>query len=599
MKKRVAAPKRKKIASEPGQTESGDVNVSVAGQAVYTSSVDVTVASPSGTGSEITMELPPVSEEKNEQQPSHENIPDVSQPVPSPSVAELALAEALAEAISSEGPGPAEPVITFGETSDETEQYAPPMKRQCIPDEEVQDASTVPQQQVEHIQPIGAGETNDTNENASPVNHVPATATHMEEDSTATQEDASGTVITTPINDYIELQTRNDIVFLVVGDTHYMASRQQETDVMSKNVLAAIDKLLDVLDAVVLLGDILDRFHWKNLKDATNWMWQIRKRKTLYTLVGNHDRPDHSHFLTPDHPFTAMMHWENTHIVWKAEHFTLHGMGFFMIPYVPDGRFMEAISTIPNYEHLLEEAYGIFAHQTFYKAKMNNITSSTGDRWDISAPVVISGHIHEYAWLQANVLYTGSAYQIKHGEPENNAILIARFRQPTAPTLSPFQVRIKIHVHTSPAAATHKHAQMWQFQRVSIHVPVKRTEMLDLGSLDKYKCNVGDDVAMLRLVLRATRPEIMAARASTALKLLIRNPKVVIKYDIVDSGPHPSGAGVGTPRVIDSFLVRLKKLSVAKGFDNAYKKVFGLDETGRGQEKGVLNTGEHDDEEEN
>jgi predicted phosphodiesterase len=386
---------------------------------------------------------------------------------------------------------------------------------------------------------------------------------------------------------------RNDITFLIIGDTHFMASRSQETDIMSRNVLAVIRKLNTDIDHVILLGDVIDRLHWKSLKEATDWMWEIHVLKPMTVLVGNHEKPDHSHFQTEAHPYSAMMHWPQTNVIWTATHVVLNGMGFFMMPYVPDGRFREALETVPNCDALLADCHGIFAHQTFYRAKMNGITSSTGDRWDLSAPVIISGHIHEYAWVQANILYTGSAYQIKHGEPENNAVLLARFRHPAAPTLNPCQVRIKIHVHTSPNDATHKNAQLWQFQRIGIHVPVKRTEYVDIVNLADYKIKAGDDVSILRVIIRATKGELLVARnTSTFLKTLIRHPKVLVKYEITIPPPVVGSTSIevleARRQIPPSFASRMKQLSISRNFERAYARCFGLDDDTTHQESADL-----------
>ncbi len=63
-----------------------------------------------------------------------------------------------------------------------------------------------------------------------------------------------------------------------------------------------------------------------------------------------------------------------------------------MVPYVPPGRFVEALNIIDN--EWWKNVNCIFAHQEFYGCKMGAIESIEGDKWDHSFPLVISGHIH-------------------------------------------------------------------------------------------------------------------------------------------------------------------------------------------------------------
>jgi len=75
-----------------------------------------------------------------------------------------------------------------------------------------------------------------------------------------------------------------------------------------------------------------------------------------------------------------------------------------------------------------EDASCIFAHQEFYGCKMGAITSIEGDRWPLTYPHVISGHIHSRQIIQDNIYYTGSAMQHAFGESEKNIIAYLTFQ---------------------------------------------------------------------------------------------------------------------------------------------------------------------------
>jgi DNA repair exonuclease SbcCD nuclease subunit len=83
---------------------------------------------------------------------------------------------------------------------------------------------------------------------------------------------------------------------------------------------------------------------------------------------------------------------------------------FCFIPFVPNGRFEEALNSSGECWDICD---CIFAHQEFEGCKMGAFTSECGDLWDEEYPMVISGHIHEHQCPSTNIFYTGSALQ--HG----------------------------------------------------------------------------------------------------------------------------------------------------------------------------------------
>ena len=58
---------------------------------------------------------------------------------------------------------------------------------------------------------------------------------------------------------------------------------------------------------------------------------------------------------------------------------------------------------------------------------MGAIISVEGDKWPLTNPHVISGHIHSRQIPQSNIYYTGSAMQHAFGESEKNIIACLTF----------------------------------------------------------------------------------------------------------------------------------------------------------------------------
>ena len=76
---------------------------------------------------------------------------------------------------------------------------------------------------------------------------------------------------------------------------------------------------------------------------------------------------------------------------------------FLFVPYVPPGRFVEALETYKNINW--KDVDCIFAHQEFYGCKMGAILSEEGDKWESKWPLVVSGHIHSRQWINKNIYY--------------------------------------------------------------------------------------------------------------------------------------------------------------------------------------------------
>lgn len=200
----------------------------------------------------------------------------------------------------------------------------------------------------------------------------------------------------------------------VFGDPHFKVNNVNDTDEMCKRIHHLINLVKP--DLVVCLGDVLDRheqIHVSPLKRATEFFIELSQKYKLYVLIGNHDRPNNSNFLTGEHPFVGLKNNTNIVICDTVKRLTLpNKKDIVFVPYVSPGRFQEALDTSKGNPIQL-----IFAHQEFKGAKYGPGGSVVGDMYPLDGPFVISGHIHEYDLLQKNLLYLGTPIQHSINDP--------------------------------------------------------------------------------------------------------------------------------------------------------------------------------------
>lgn len=166
---------------------------------------------------------------------------------------------------------------------------------------------------------------------------------------------------------------------LVVGDPHYKRTNQEETDLLESEV----DRLIPLVDEVVILGDVLDRFSLRPLCRVKAWFVALSSKIPTTVLIGNHEREDNTDYLSNIHPYVGM---DRSNLTIVAT--PLRRANVLYVPYVPPGRFKEAISTCVPAEELKDLSL-IFAHQSIVGCS----DPKSLDVWDSNVKV-ISGHIH-------------------------------------------------------------------------------------------------------------------------------------------------------------------------------------------------------------
>lgn len=204
--------------------------------------------------------------------------------------------------------------------------------------------------------------------------------------------------------------------FLCIGDPHFRTEELDELDSYIEQICKIIDE--NDLDFVVMLGDLLhdhEKINTLALNKACRFVSELCKRIETYLLVGNHDMINASQFLSENHWMNPLKSFPRVTVVDKLVSYE----SFLFLPFVPNGRFLEALGDTD-----LSSIKCIFAHQEFKGCKMGSIISETGDEWDLKYPTVITGHIHDKQQPQPNIIYVGSSRQHSFAEKADKSVSI-------------------------------------------------------------------------------------------------------------------------------------------------------------------------------
>lgn len=212
---------------------------------------------------------------------------------------------------------------------------------------------------------------------------------------------------------------------LVIGDPHFKVNNVKETDGMENAIINIAQKYK--LDFIVVLGDVLDRhenIHVSPLTRATRFLARLMSIAPTYVLIGNHDLKNNRQFLSDEHPFNGLKYWgDRMTVVDTTISKTINNLLFTFVPYVPPGRFIEALDFSNNWK----ESICIFGHQELKGVKMGPLISTEGDDWCLSYPFTVHGHVHDYQEPQSNVLYTGTPIQHAYGDRHDKTISYFEF----------------------------------------------------------------------------------------------------------------------------------------------------------------------------
>jgi len=214
---------------------------------------------------------------------------------------------------------------------------------------------------------------------------------------------------------------------LVIGDPHFTSRNVDTSDLMISKIDVLITKRN--FKFVVVLGDVLhthEKLHTIALNKALTFFKMLASRCKTFVLVGNHDLINNSQFLPSNHWMNSVKRWtEDITIVDRVVTTCIGEYKFTRLPYVPPGRFTEALNTNVKWV----DSDTIFAHQEFKGCRMQRIISKDGDTWSDSLPFVVSGHIHGNQMVGRNVYYSGTPYQTRFGESTDKCVSVLTYKK--------------------------------------------------------------------------------------------------------------------------------------------------------------------------
>ncbi len=247
-----------------------------------------------------------------------------------------------------------------------------------------------------------------------------------------------------------------ELNILALGDSHFQTNNIQDVDIYLSKLKTFLDENKDKIDLIISMGDVLhdhSRLHVTPLNKAIEYFKLLSSYKFTYCIIGNHDMLSENVFLTPDHWLNCVKGYPNLEVVDKVLLREHKGYKIVLSCYVKDGRFIEALNTLENWQ----EANAIFGHITIKGAKMGSIICKDADYWDPSFPMLISGHIHKSQWLAENMYYTGSIFQVAIDEDPKKHIVMVKIKD-------------KVNI-----------------QEIDLHLPKKVRIYLDISEIEEFE----------------------------------------------------------------------------------------------------------------
>lgn len=332
------------------------------------------------------------------------------------------------------------------------------------------------------------------------------------------------------------------VTALVIGDPHFKVSNVRDTDAMAESIiLQAQTKQPDI---IVVLGDTLDRhetIHVSPLTRSIKFLAQLMIIAPTFLLIGNHDLKNNRQFLSDEHPFYALKFWGPRLTVVDTTIITqIKGLSFVLVPYVPPGRFVEALDTITGWS----DATCIFAHQEFKGVQMGAIISVDGDEWPLTFPYVVTGHIHDYQELQSNILYTGTPIQHAFGDRHDKTISFLTFRSP----------------------------QDRDHERIDLGLPRKHIVRITCAEVSTY---VPQPNYELKIIIRGTSGEIKAIMKHPNIDIWKRAGYRIVYKDIPTDKLESENKPILSKAPLRFSSVLYNSISDNPRLDNLYTKIFG------------------------
>lgn len=236
--------------------------------------------------------------------------------------------------------------------------------------------------------------------------------------------------------------SNQQLTVLALGDLHITLKSLKEVDIYFGKLKVFLDT--NKVDIICVLGDLLDsheRLHCSCLNKALEYARLVSSYTVCYFIVGNHDMVNQSAFLDSEHWMGCMKEWKNVKIVDNVLIEVLKGNKIVFCPYVPDGKFIEALNTRKGE---WEDAKCIFSHVTIRNVNMGNMIAQDADKWDETFPMLVTGHIHLPQRLQNNCYYAGSIMQVAVNESEDKSIALVKINDGNLPQIEEIKLNLPV-----------------------------------------------------------------------------------------------------------------------------------------------------------
>ncbi len=340
----------------------------------------------------------------------------------------------------------------------------------------------------------------------------------------------------------------HSLKILAIGDQHFKVNNLRQVDEFLNKLRLWLTENTDQYDIIVSGGDLLDtmeRLHIAPLNKAVEYLDLLREFAPTYVLVGNHDAVNNQIYLTDQHWLNAIKRWkEDDTCHWievidrvQIRDFKLRSRNnndnddeeeqqeevnsddntkvakIVLAPYVPDGRFVEALGTVQSTTvQRWRDCHCVFGHQLIDGVKMGAIVAQDVEPWDDTYPMLIAFHVHDKQWIKPNVYYTGSAMQHAFNENAEKTLAVITFtplsedatNQYRPHTLTVHDVML-VHIHEISLGLTKKKI---------LHIDADDIGTFDLDTLDT-------DHITYKIVITGSYEQFKSFRKSSKYKLLV------------------------------------------------------------------------------
>lgn len=291
---------------------------------------------------------------------------------------------------------------------------------------------------------------------------------------------------------------------LAIGDPHFKVDNIEETKIFTDNLSLFLSQNTDI-EIIVVLGDILhnhEKLHTVALNNAINFFSMlITHKRRCFCLVGNHDATSNTIFLSDNHWMNVLKGWDGLTIVDHPIIEFINDIDFITLcPYVPDGRFTEALSHIVSTTKMSDtnirindwkRSKCIFSHQLFDGVKMGAIMAQNVEEWKEEYPFCINGHIHENQRPQDNLYIPGSAMQEGYGDMTDKIVALITINENKIPQIEEIDLNVKRKkiIYTTVDEIDTIHTKLEKNENIDYKIVVKGSdaELKALKNSSKYK----------------------------------------------------------------------------------------------------------------